>query len=167
MGEQTIKAEKKYKAECTGKESTEDCKKMLKRMAIRSEVEKIIPHPEYNTETINNDIAIIKLLKPVELGKYIQIACLPDSTEDAPVTKEGDNIDCYITGWGKTKGDDPSSTATVLQKAKMPLISRKKCADMNNRNSPNKINGDTMLCAGDLEVSCLVAKVTVEDRLSA
>merc|ERR1712048_1436586 len=35
-----------------------------------------------------------------------------------------------------------------MGKAKMPLISRKKCADMNNRNSPNKIIGDTMLCAG-------------------
>merc|ERR1712048_452668 len=146
--EKTIRSEKKYKAECTGKESTSKCKGMKARMAIRAEVEKIIPHPEYNTETINNDIAIIKLLKPLKMSKSIQVACLPDSLKDAPVTVEGDNIDCYITGWGKTKGDDPSSTANVLQKAKMPLISRKKCADMNNRNSPNKIIGDTMLCAG-------------------
>jgi secreted trypsin-like serine protease len=147
----TVEAEKRAKAACAGKESSEECKRaktFRDRVATRSEVEKIIPHPEYNTETINNDIAIIKLLKPLKDTKYIQLACLPDSTEDAPVSKKGDNIDCYITGWGKTKGDDPSSTANILQKAKMPLISRKKCADMNNRNSPNKINGDTMLCAG-------------------
>ena len=54
-------------------------------------------HPEYNSETIENDIAIIRFQTQVEfVNDYIIPICL------------GENVDsnqyqtCYVTGWGYT-----------------------------------------------------------------
>merc|ERR1712048_54839 len=116
----------------------------------RGEVELIIPHDGWDAETLENDIAMLKLRTPIKFTRTVQPACLPTSQEDAPVVdpEKNQNFKCYISGWGKTKGGKDGQTANILQKAEMPLISRKVCADMNNRNSPNKINGYLMLCAG-------------------
>ncbi len=57
------------------------------------EVAKIISHPSYSRSTFNNDIALIKLERPVILSKYVKQVCLPDQDQDVPIGTE-----CYITG---------------------------------------------------------------------
>ena len=48
-------------------------------------------HPGWNRRTFENDIALIKLSRPAQLGRYVNPVCLPDS--NAPVGSS-----CYITG---------------------------------------------------------------------
>ena len=54
----------------------------------------IISHPEYDKPfPINNDIALIRLVRPVKLGQRVGTVCLPAQGESVPVSGT-----CYITG---------------------------------------------------------------------
>jgi len=54
-------------------------------------------HPNYNNVTEENDIAILKLSRSVELNQYIQIACLPEEQSSTyPVPEQP----AWIVGWG-------------------------------------------------------------------
>ena len=54
----------------------------------------IIPHPEFGKPSFaNNDIALIRLVRPVKLGPRIGTVCLPDQGESVPISAT-----CYITG---------------------------------------------------------------------
>jgi hypothetical protein len=44
---------------------------------------------------MNDDIALLKLSKPVELSSKIQLACLPDAQLNSYPS------DSYAVGWGK------------------------------------------------------------------
>lgn len=56
-------------------------------------VEKIISHPSYSRNTINNDIALMKLASPVRFTKYVKPVCLPSQDQNVPVGTQ-----CFITG---------------------------------------------------------------------
>ncbi|CAF0842539.1 unnamed protein product [Rotaria sordida] len=56
-------------------------------------VARIFLHPDWNSETLANDLAILQLSKPVEFNKYVQPACLPGP--DPP-----SNSDVILIGWG-------------------------------------------------------------------
>ena len=59
----------------------------------RHKVESIIPHPNYNRQTINNDIALMKLKKPAIITDHVITACIPDKSDVVAVDSE-----CFITG---------------------------------------------------------------------
>ena len=63
---------------------------------------KLVRHEKYNEGTKVNDIALIKLAKPLKLTKEVQVACLP-----SPVLKEYPprSQDCWTVGWGKLSDD--------------------------------------------------------------
>lgn len=42
------------------------------------EVEAIITHHRYESHTYNNDIALMKLAKPIKFSRFILPACLPE-----------------------------------------------------------------------------------------
>ncbi len=56
-------------------------------------VEKIISHPSYSRNTIDSDIALMKLATPVKFGTYVKPVCLPKQGQNVPV-----GTSCYITG---------------------------------------------------------------------
>ena len=56
-------------------------------------VEKIFKHTSYNPQTINNDIAILKLSRAAKFGKFVSAACLPQQGVSVVV-----GTNCYITG---------------------------------------------------------------------
>ncbi|XP_019962072.1 trypsin-3 [Paralichthys olivaceus] len=99
----------------------------------------LVPYPEYNPITNNNDIMLIKLRAPIYLNSYVSIALLP--RQDASMA-EGRM--CRVSGWGYTSssgGQIPSTLRTV----KLPIVSTEKC------NSTGSFNGtitENMLCAG-------------------
>ena len=103
-------------------------------------VAQIIRHENYkNPLSYSNDIALIKLLKPADLGVGIGLVCLPDVRHALPF----DNLNkkCWITGWGtlSSGGSQPNS----LMEAQIPLVSKGRCLN----SYPGKID-DSMLCAG-------------------
>ncbi|XP_067035083.1 chymotrypsinogen B-like [Acropora muricata] len=104
----------------------------------------IIPHPEFGKPSFaNNDIALIRLVRPVKLGPRIGTVCLPDQGESVPISAT-----CYITGWGMIQYPGPAHN--ILQQAKLPPVSNEECA-RKLAQSPGgghfKIT-DTMICAG-------------------
>ncbi|XP_071994914.1 transmembrane protease serine 2 [Engystomops pustulosus] len=104
-------------------------------------VDKIISHPNYNTETKDNDIALMRLKTSLSFtGSNIKPVCLPNA--GMPWT---DTQPCWISGWGYTY--QGGSTSNTLMAASVPLITSSVC------NAPSVYNGvitSNMICAGFL-----------------
>lgn len=103
-------------------------------------ITKIIIHPEYNTKTNDNDIALVKLQSSPYLNQRVRAACFPSLN-----TKFGPNDECYVTGWGSLKHHGP--LPTELQQAKIPLATHESCV----KHMPYKTITTKKLCAGDLD----------------
>ncbi|KAJ8369783.1 hypothetical protein SKAU_G00098110 [Synaphobranchus kaupii] len=99
----------------------------------------VIPHPQYNKDTNNADIMLIKLKAPVYLNRFVSIAPMP--RQDAKIT-EGKL--CQASGWGFTSSSG-SQIPSTLRTVKLPIISQERC------NSSQSFNGNitsNMICAG-------------------
>jgi len=85
-----------------------------------------------------NDVAILKLDKPLTFTDFVQPLCLP-----RPDQVFAPNEECYVAGWGHTQwnGTQPD----ILREAKVRTVSRKVC---NQEKSYNGTIHDTALCAG-------------------
>lgn len=55
--------------------------------------EKVIPHPNYNGNTYDNDFMLIKLSQPAVFNQYVQPIRMPSSC-----TVAGE--ECLVSGWG-------------------------------------------------------------------
>ncbi|XP_051977881.1 transmembrane protease serine 13-like isoform X1 [Xyrauchen texanus] len=101
-------------------------------------VKQIIVHENYDPETKNNDIALLKLNRPVS---SIQSACLPVFGQTFFPGSQ-----CWTTGFGVTK-EGGDSGSTYLMEVAVDLIDLAEC------NKPTVYSGlitETMQCAGDL-----------------
>ena len=60
----------------------------------------MIVHPDYDSTSLDNDIALLKLKTSIEFDENNQVAtvCLPESTDFDPVGAEG-----TVMGWGTTE----------------------------------------------------------------
>ncbi|RWS24007.1 plasminogen activator sPA-like protein [Leptotrombidium deliense] len=102
---------------------------------------KIIAHERYDSRRMSNDIALIRLSKPLDLsgksGAPINAICLPEKKE--VTLAEGESL--LVSGWGRLS--EGGAAADKLQVVGVGYISNNNC----NRYYPNKIY-DGMLCAG-------------------
>nr|XP_014432687.1 transmembrane protease serine 2 isoform X1 [Pelodiscus sinensis] len=104
-------------------------------------VTKIISHPNYNSDSKDNDIALMKLQTPLRFTDTVGPVCLPN-----PGMLFQSNQECWISGWGAVQQGGKSSD--VLNAVMVPLI------DHNTCNSATVYNGlvlPTMICAGYLK----------------
>uniref|UniRef100_A0A8C6XYZ7 Transmembrane serine protease 2 n=1 Tax=Naja naja TaxID=35670 RepID=A0A8C6XYZ7_NAJNA len=107
-------------------------------------VARIISHPNYDSTSKNNDVALMKLQSPLSFNDFIQPVCLPN----AGMMFETDQ-QCWISGWGaKYQGGKMSNTSKYLNAAAVPLIDSSIC---NERYIYNGIILPTMICAGYLK----------------
>ena len=82
------------------------------------ETDNFIIHPGYSPTTGQNDIALIKLPRPIAYSPNISPVCLPYSHEFSPGT------DCYIAGWGAQDEDHKRGVvSSQLMEARVPLLS--------------------------------------------
>ena len=56
-----------------------------------------VVHPEYDESTLKNDIALVRLVEPVEFSDYVRPVCLATSSNET-----ADYRRCWIAGWGTT-----------------------------------------------------------------
>ncbi|XP_078232942.1 acrosin, partial [Pogona vitticeps] len=114
-------------------------------MQTRS-IKTLVEHPQYQSRTQLNDVALMELSEPINCTDYIQLACLPEGDVDVSSLTH-----CYISGWGVTNVasvllfPEASQTADILQEARVNLIPLEKCNSSNWYN--NRIHYNN-LCAG-------------------
>ncbi|CAM1328419.1 TMPRSS5 (predicted) [Pycnogonum litorale] len=87
-------------------------------------VSKIIIHEKFRMKSFQNDLALFKLVDPIDVrvsGRYINNICLPEFGNF-------DGLECYATGWGVTQFGGHNRPST-LQKIRVPVISNKNCSE--------------------------------------
>ncbi|XP_055050402.2 chymotrypsin-like protease CTRL-1 isoform X1 [Misgurnus anguillicaudatus] len=107
---------------------------------ISRTVVQLIRHPNYDTNTQDNDIALLQLSSPVDFTDYIQPVCLATAGSEF---YEG--LSCWVTGWGDTSGNE--TYPDILQEVEIPIVSNFACNIAYNGSIT-----DNMLCAGLLNV---------------
>jgi secreted trypsin-like serine protease len=98
-------------------------------------VEEIRQHIDFNMATYENDIAILKLLRPSLFNSYIWPICMP------PVQDDFDGKSAIVIGWGTQFFGGPNSK--VLMEVSLPIWKNEDC----QQKYAHKIF-DTVLCAG-------------------
>ncbi|XP_062382938.1 transmembrane protease serine 9-like [Sardina pilchardus] len=103
----------------------------------------IITHPDYNKNTFNYDIALMKLDEPVIFTDYIRPICLSSSASSFH-----NATNCWTTGWGNVGAGESLPAPQTLQEVELNVVGNNECAC-------NPILGHlirpTMLCAGGRE----------------
>ncbi|XP_059613695.1 transmembrane protease serine 9-like [Phlebotomus argentipes] len=74
-------------------------------------------HPRYDSETNDNDIALLRLANDVKPGDDVGFACLPSYHQASP----GRDQVCKVLGWGR------GTHRTTLQEADMHIQSSRSC----------------------------------------
>ncbi|XP_047445344.1 vitamin K-dependent protein C-like [Mugil cephalus] len=101
-------------------------------------------HPNYNRDTVDNDIALLRLQSPAPNSEYIVPVCLPGREMAERVLHLNGTL-TTVSGWGK---DDLDSThySSALNVIKIPLVSHSVCSRLM---FPYNIS-ENVLCAGVL-----------------
>jgi len=97
----------------------------------------IIMHPQYNSNTLQNDFGLVRLESAMNMNSCVGTVCLPAAGADVPAGSE-----CWITGWGTLSSG--GSSPDVLQEAKVTILSNNACKDTSY--GRNEITPE-MLCA--------------------
>lgn len=103
-------------------------------------VTQIIMHPSYNSNTQDNDLALMKLSGTATLNSRVQTIPLATSSDSALFAP---GVYATVTGWGATS--QGGSTSNVLREVQVPIVSNTTC------NASNAYNGQitgNMICAG-------------------
>ncbi|KAF3857709.1 hypothetical protein F7725_010910 [Dissostichus mawsoni] len=100
-------------------------------------------HPNYNTRTYDNDIALLRLETPAPFSKFILPACLP-SSDLAERVLHLNGTPTVVSGWGKEEMNS-STFSSALNVINIPVVERDLCTQhMSNTITEN------VLCAGVL-----------------
>jgi len=84
-------------------------------------VEKIINHPQYDPLSMDWDVSLVKLEKPVVLNSCIGLVCLPDEVTAQAIKSE----ECIIAGWGTFF--EGGVTPNKLQMGQVEISRRREC----------------------------------------
>ncbi|KAH8384036.1 hypothetical protein KR009_011800 [Drosophila setifemur] len=105
--------------------------------AIQRAVTSVVKHKSFDPDTYNNDVALLRLRKPISFSKIIKPVCLPRYNYD-PAGRIG-----TVVGWGRTSegGELPS----IVNQVKVPIMSITECR--NQKYKSTRITS-SMLCAG-------------------
>lgn len=104
-----------------------------------SGVERVAIHPQYSAGTFANDIAVVRLVTPLE-ARPVALADLPAMPGDV----------AYAVGWGMTTYGGPASP--TLQRADLTVIGRQDCgADLGTTIDVSRIcaGAAATICQGD------------------
>jgi len=107
-----------------------------------SNVREIINHPQYDSVTKDNDIAILKLKTPLDFNDDVKPACLPDPS----FSPENGDLG-VVSGWGRVSRR--SGVSDDLKFVTLPLLNNEVC--LNWTSLYQSVLTDNMFCAGYVE----------------
>nr|CAI9694220.1 unnamed protein product [Rangifer tarandus platyrhynchus] len=84
-------------------------------------VKAVYIHPSFTQFPPNDDLSLLHLEKPVELGEFVSTICLPGKDDKINLLSK-----CLTAGWGITEPHQDAFPKTV-QQAEVPLISSISC----------------------------------------
>ncbi|XP_061765388.1 uncharacterized protein LOC133558198 isoform X6 [Nerophis ophidion] len=105
-------------------------------------VDTIILHPNFDTFSFDNDIALLRLSSPVTFTDYIRPVCLAASNSNFI-----SGTDSWVTGWGTVQEGVLLPFPQTLQEVEVPIVGNRQCTCLNDESSIT----DNMICAGLLE----------------
>ncbi|KAM9424747.1 chymotrypsin-like protease CTRL-1 [Pholidichthys leucotaenia] len=105
-------------------------------------VSQVIVHPKFNDTLFNNDMALMKLISPVNFTDYIRPICLASSS-----SQFFNSTLCWATGWGKLGATEDLPDSQPLQEVQIPVIGNNQCR-CSYRLAPEATITDNMICAG-------------------
>lgn len=78
---------------------------------VETDVASLVIHREFYAGTLYNDLALIRMDKPVDFARnpHISPACLPDAFSDFTGQR------CWTTGWGKDAFGDYGKYQNILK----------------------------------------------------
>uniref|UniRef100_A0A8C4XC62 Mast cell protease 1A-like n=1 Tax=Erpetoichthys calabaricus TaxID=27687 RepID=A0A8C4XC62_ERPCA len=100
------------------------------------QAEKMIPHPDYNSSTLVNDIMLLKLAHKAKLKKQVKLVEIPQADDDV---QPGDL--CSVAGWGNTVTNGDGSN--VLREVNVTIIYWDTC-----KKSWDAMIPENTICAG-------------------
>lgn len=86
------------------------------------DVTSVETHKDFNKGNLFYDVAVLFLVKPVDLAPNVGVACLPQ-----PRMKQDDGTRCFATGWGKDKFGKEGRYQVILKKIELPVVKHDKC----------------------------------------
>ena len=108
-------------------------------------VEELIIHSRFESNTLDYDVALLKLECNVTYSAYVKRICLPKCEEDSHLFKDGKV--CTVAGWGATEISEAGTSfkmSTHLHHIHLPIANLDNCKDKSNFPIT-----DRMICAGD------------------
>ncbi|EOA94198.1 Chymotrypsin-like protease CTRL-1, partial [Anas platyrhynchos] len=105
-------------------------------------VTKAVTHPNWDSYNLNNDITLLKLSSPAQLGPRVAPVCLAPANLALP-----SDLQCVTTGWGRTNTNS-NALAVRLQQVTLPLVSSSQCMQYWGSSITS-----SMLCAGGVGAS--------------
>jgi hypothetical protein len=100
-------------------------------------------HRDYDEAWILNDVALLRLEAPTDLPRQKLAGGGPSLLPSGTMAT--------VVGWGRTKGDAPSSNSPVLLQASLPIASKSACDAFRGSTKwpkPGRPIGEADFCAG-------------------
>uniref|UniRef100_A0A3B3BK48 Prostasin-like n=1 Tax=Oryzias melastigma TaxID=30732 RepID=A0A3B3BK48_ORYME len=103
--------------------------------SVSRSVSQIIVHPNYNSQSQDNDVSLLKLSSSVTFNDYISPVCLAAAGSDFP-----GGTTAWVTGFGTLSFQ--GSASSTLQEVSVPIVSNTQCSASYGSITNN------MICAG-------------------
>ncbi|CAN8020397.1 unnamed protein product [Ixodes persulcatus] len=101
-------------------------------------VSRTVLHPDYDPETVDMDLALLRLRSPLPMGAFVAPACLPE-----PGDTLAPGAMATILGWGKLNKRHANGS-DLLHQAQVPVVPAQDCRDV----YADYLISENMLCAG-------------------
>ncbi|CRL07166.1 CLUMA_CG020154, isoform A [Clunio marinus] len=85
------------------------------------DIQSIIIHPEFNSKSLANDVAILILDQPVTLDQHINVICLPSQGYFS------NSQSCFASGWGKDVFGKEGKYSVIMKKVQLPMVPFHSC----------------------------------------